>query len=325
LKVLVTGGAGYIGSVAVERLLERGDEVVVLDNLWRGHAGAVAKDAQLVHVDLLDRAATAKALKATKPEAVLHFAAATLVPESVREPSLYFQTNVTGSQNLLDAMRDAGVSKFVLSSTAAVYGSPDRSPIDEETPKQPINPYGLSKLTVERMLPWHASAYGLRYVVFRYFNVAGATKEHGEDHRPETQVIPVALEVLLGKRPTFNVFGTDYPTPDGTAVRDYVHVVDLVDAHLLALDRIDQQLGAFNLGARDGYSVREIVNAVEKATEKPLPVVYGPRREGDPPALVADARRAEAILGWKPSRSLEEMVASAWDWMHRHPNGYGDE
>lgn len=325
MKVLVTGGAGYIGSVAVERLLERGDEVIVLDNLWRGHRGAVSKDAQLVQVDLLDRDAVSQALKSTKPEAVLHFGAATLVPESVREPSLYFRTNVTGSQNLLDAMRDAEVKKFVLSSTAAVYGSPDRSPIDEETPKQPINPYGLSKLTVERMLPWHASAYALRYVAFRYFNVAGATKAHGEDHRPETHVIPVALEALLGKRPTFNVFGTDYPTPDGTAVRDYVHVVDLVDAHLLALDRIDEQLGAFNLGARDGYSVREIVNAVEKVTEKPLPVVYGPRREGDPPALVADARRAEAVLGWTPKRSIEEMVASAWDWMQRHPNGYSDD
>ena len=325
MKVLVTGGAGYIGSVAVERLLERGDEVVVLDNLWRGHRGAVAKDARLIEVDLLDRAAVAKAVKSAKPEAVLHFAAATLVPESVREPALYLQTNVTGSQNILDAMRDAGVGKFVFSSTAAVYGSPDRSPIDEETPKHPINPYGLSKLSVEQMLPWHEAAYGLRYVVFRYFNVAGATKEHGEDHRPETHIIPVALEVLLGKRPTFNVFGTDYSTPDGTAVRDYVHVVDLVDAHLLALDRIDQQLGAFNLGARDGYSVREIVNAVENATERPLPVVYGSRREGDPPALVADARRAEAVLGWKPTWSLEEMVASAWDWMQRHPNGYGDE
>ena len=325
MKVLVTGGAGYIGSVAVERLLERGDEVVVLDNLWRGHRGAVAKDARLIEVDLLDRAAVAKAVKSAKPEAVLHFAAATLVPESVREPALYLQTNVTGSQNVLDAMRDAGVGKFVFSSTAAVYGSPDRSPIDEETPKHPINPYGLSKLSVEQMLPWHEAAYGLRYVVFRYFNVAGATKEHGEDHRPETHVIPVALEVLLGKRSTFNVFGTDYSTPDGTAVRDYVHVVDLVDAHLLALDRIDQQLGAFNLGARDGYSVREIANAVENATERPLPVVYGPRREGDPPALVADARRAEAVLGWKPTRSLEEMVASAWDWMQRHLNGYGDE
>jgi UDP-glucose 4-epimerase len=277
-----------------------------------------------MQVDLLDRSVVDQALEAAKPDAVLHFAAATLVPESVREPGLYFRTNVAGTLNLLGAMREAGVGKFVFSSTAAVYGAPDRSPIDEATPKRPINPYGLSKFTVEQMLPWHEAADGLRYVVFRYFNVAGATAEHGEDHRPETHVIPVALEVLLGKRPAFNVFGADYATPDGTAVRDYVHVVDLVDAHLLALDRIDERLGAFNLGARDGYSVREIVNAVEQVTEKPLPVVYGPRREGDPPALVADARRAETVLGWTPKRSLEEMVGSAWDWMRRHPQGYGD-
>lgn len=324
MKVLVTGGAGYIGSVAVERLLARGDEVTVLDSLWRGHRGAVDSGARFMQVDLLDRTAVSKALRAAEPEAVLHFAAATLVPESVREPALYFQTNVAGSMNVLAAMREAGVSKFVLSSTAAVYGAPDRSPIDEATPKQPINPYGLSKLTVEQMLPWHEAADGLRYVVFRYFNVAGATTERGEDHRPETHVIPVALEALLGKRPAFNVFGTDYPTSDGTAVRDYVHVVDLVDAHLLALDRIDERLGAFNLGARDGYSVREIVNAVEQVTEKSLPVVYGPRREGDPPALVADARRAETMLGWTPKRNLQEMVGSAWDWMRRHPDGYAD-
>jgi UDP-glucose 4-epimerase len=324
MKVLVTGGAGYIGSVAVERLLHRGDDVVVLDSLWRGHAAAVAKDAEFAQVDLRDRDVLVKTLSVHKPEAVLHFGAATLVPESVREPSLYFQMNVVGSHNLLSAMQETGVEKFVLSSTAAVYGAPERPEINEETPKHPINPYGLSKLNVEQMLPWHASAYGLKFVIFRYFNVAGATAEHGEDHRPETHVIPVALESLLGKRPAFKVFGTDYPTADGTAVRDYVHVVDLADAHLLALDRIDNHLGAINLGSRGGYSVREIVDAVESATGRILPVEYAERREGDPPTLVADASRAESALGWKPKRSLAEMVSSAWEWMQRHPNGYGD-
>jgi UDP-glucose 4-epimerase len=322
MKVLVTGGAGYIGGVAVERLRERGDEVVILDSLWRGHAASIPTDVEFHQVDILDRDGVLAALKSSRPEAVLHFGGATLVPESVREPSLYFQMNVVGSQNLLSAMQETGVSKFVLSSTAAVYGAPDRAEIDEETPKAPINPYGLSKLMVEQMLPWHASAYGLRYVVFRYFNVAGATKMHGEDHDPETHVIPVALEALLGKRDAFNVFGTDYPTPDGTAIRDYVHVIDLADAHLLALDRIDSSLGAINLGSRGGYSVRQIVDAVEEVTGRKLPVNYGPRREGDPPRLVADARKAEAVLGWKPKLTLQEMVASAWDWFLRHPNGY---
>lgn len=324
MKVLVTGGAGYIGSVAVERLLERGDDVVVIDSLWRGHAAAVSPHAELVRADLRDRDALVAALSSRKPEAVLHFGGATLVPESVREPSLYFQMNVVGSQNLLSAMQETGVEKFVLSSTAAVYGAPDRSEINEETPKRPINPYGLSKLNVEQMLPWHASAYGLKYVIFRYFNVAGATTEHGEDHRPETHVIPVALESLLGKRPAFKVFGTDYPSADGTAVRDYVHVVDLADAHLLALDRIDSHLGAINLGSRGGYSVRQIVDAVESATGRTLPVEYAARREGDPPTLVADASRAESALGWRPKRSLAQMVESAWDWMQRHPDGYGN-
>ena len=325
MKVLVTGGAGYIGGVAVERLRERGDDVVVLDSLWRGHVASVPRDVEFVNVDLRNREGIVSALRSTKPEAVLHFAAATLVPESVREPELYFQVNVVGSQNLLSAMRETDVSRLVFSSTAAVYGAPKRLPIDEETPKAPINPYGLSKLMVEQMLPWHESAYGLRYVIFRYFNVAGATQAHGEDHDPETHVIPVALEAVIGKRPAFNVFGTDYPTPDGTAVRDYVHVVDLADAHLMALDRIDDKLGAVNLGARDGYSVKQIVDAVERVTGRALPVNYGPRREGDPPQLIAEARKAEAALGWKPTLNLDEMIASAWDWLRRHPNGYAAE
>lgn len=325
MRVMVTGGAGYIGSVAVERLRARGDEVVVLDNLWRGHPEAVSAD-RLVRCDLRDPVTTAAAVREAEPDAVLHFAAATLVPESMVRPAEYFGVNVLGSHNLLAALNEVGVRRFVFSSTAAVYGLPTELPIKESSPTRPMNPYGRSKLMVEEMLEWHAHAYGLRYASLRYFNVAGATAEHGEDHEPETHVIPVALKVLLGQRDQFSVFGTDYPTTDGTAVRDYVHVLDLIDAHLLALDQLDaapEPLGAFNLGTREGFSVRQIVEAVERVTDRPLPVVYGPRREGDPPALVADSSRARNELGWTPVRStLDEMIGSAWSWHQRHPGGY---
>jgi UDP-glucose 4-epimerase len=324
MKVIVTGGAGYIGSVAVERLLERGDAVAVLDNCWRGHQRSVPDGVELLDVDLCDAEAVASAIAGANPEAVLHFAAATIVPESVVQPAEYFAINVSGSINVLSAMARAGVRKFVFSSTAAVYGEPREPVIREDADLVPINPYGLSKLVVEQMLPAFERAYGLAYVAFRYFNVAGATTSHGEDHRPETHVIPVALQTLLGKRDHFSIFGTDYPTPDGTAIRDYVHVVDLVDAHLLALDRLDRSLGAFNLGSRDGFSVRQIVEAVERVTSQRLRVTEAQRREGDPPVLIADSMRARAELGWSPSRStLDEMIGSAWDWMQRNPDGYG--
>lgn len=323
MRVLVTGGAGYIGGVTVERLLERGEDVVVLDNLWRGHAAAVPDGVSLLNCDLRDASATRLAVRAAQPDAVLHFAAATLVPESVARPADYFEANVVGSHNLLVAMREAGVNRLVFSSTAAVYGTPQALPIDEEHPTDPINPYGRSKLMVEQMLEWHAAAYGLRFAALRYFNVAGATVAHGEDHEPETHVIPVALQVLQGKRPRFAIFGTDYPTDDGTAVRDYVHVVDLADAHLLALDRLDQPLGAINLGTRDGFSVRQIVDAVERVTGRTLPIVVEPRRAGDPPALVADSGKAARLLGWEPRYStLDQMVESAWAWSNAHPDGY---
>jgi UDP-glucose 4-epimerase len=323
MKVIVTGGAGYIGSVAVERLAERGDEITVLDNLWRGHAGALPAGVDFIQVDLRDSEAVEAALLRVRPEAVLHFAAATLVPESVDQPAEYFGVNVVGSHNVLSAIAKAGVPKFVFSSTAAVYGEPETETILESAPLRPINPYGISKLITEQMLPAYERAYGLSYVIFRYFNVAGATVEHGEDHRPETHVIPVALETLLGKRDSFKLFGTDYPTPDGTAIRDYVHVVDLVDAHLCALDRLECTLGAFNLGSRDGFSVRHLVEAVERVTGEKLPVEDAPRRAGDPPVLIADSTRARTELGWNPTRSsLDEMISSAWEWMQRHPNGY---
>ena len=325
MKVLVTGGAGYIGSVAVERLLERGHDVVVLDNFWRGHRAAVQAGAAAVDCDIRDGAQTKRIVQDARPDTVLHFAAATIVPESVEHPAEYFGVNVVGSHNLLEAARAAEVATFVLSSTAAVYGIPEEVPVSESAEPRPINPYGQSKLMVEQMLDAYDAAYGLRYAALRYFNVAGATRDHGEDHDPETHVIPVALQTLLGKRERFSVYGTDYPTPDGTAVRDYVHVVDLVDAHLLALERLDRSLGPINLGTKGGFSVRQIVEAVERVTGRSLPVAYGPRRAGDPPALVADSTRAREVLGWSPARStLDEMVASAWDWFQRHPNGYAD-
>jgi UDP-glucose-4-epimerase GalE len=243
------------------------------------------------------------------------------------EPARYFANNVVGSLNLLEAMRAAGVRTLVFSSTAAVYGIPTALPITEETPTEPINPYGRSKLMAEQMLSALDLAYGLRYATFRYFNVAGATERTGEDHRPETHVIPVALHVLLGKHERFKVFGTDYPTPDGTAIRDYVHVVDLVDAHLLALEWMaaeNRSLGALNLGTTDGFSVKQIVEAVERVTGRRLLVDYVERRQGDPPALIAESRLGRDLLGWEPRRStLDQMVGSAWSWYQRHPDGYG--
>ncbi len=323
MRVLVTGGAGYIGSVAVDRLVARGDEVAVLDSLWRGHREAVNPQAEFYPADLRDVARIEAVVREVSPDAVLHFAAATLVPESVREPALYFSINTAGSLNLLSAMLETGVDRMVFSSTAAVYGVPQRQPIQEDDPKRPINPYGQSKRMVEQILEAFSQAYGLRFAALRYFNVAGATELLGEDHDPETHVIPVAIQAALGLRDAFGIYGTDYPTPDGTAIRDYVHVLDLVDAHLRALDRLDESLGAINLGTRDGVSVRQIVDAVERVTERALPVRLEPRREGDPPSLVADSTKAADLLGWRPAHStLDKMVGSAWAWCQRHPEGY---
>ena len=328
MRVLVTGGAGYIGSVATERLLGEGHEPVVLDSLINGHRGAVPEGAELVEGDLRDADRLRAVVSESRVEAVLHFAALTLVGESVEKPGDYFGVNVGGGHSLIEAMRLAGVDRLVFSSTAAVYGMPASLPIREDAATDPINPYGRSKLMVEQMLPWHAQAWGLKYACLRYFNVAGASSTRGEDHAPETHVIPVALLTLLGKREQFSVFGTDYPTEDGTAIRDYVHVLDLVDAHIAALTRLstgDAPLGAINLGTRDGFSVRQVIEAVERVTGQTLPVSYGPRRAGDPPALVADASRAREVLGWEPSRStLDDMVTSAWAWHRSRPDGYAD-
>lgn len=324
MRVLVTGAGGYIGSVAVERLIEVGHDVVATDSFDRGHREAIHAGAEILTMDLRNDDAVHRALSGRDLDAVFHFAALHLVPESVEQPSEYYRNNLIGGLNLLDAVRAAQVPRFVFSSTAAVYGEPEISPILESAPKNPINPYGRSKWMIEQILDDYSRRYGIKSAAFRYFNVAGATEACGEDHRPETHIIPIALQTLMGKRDIFRIFGTDYPTPDGTAVRDYVHVADLVDAHILALDHLDgESLGPINLGTRGGYSVRRIVDAVQDVLGRTLPVETGPRRAGDPAELVADPSRALAVLGWNPKRSnLAHMIGSAWEWMQRHPNGY---
>lgn len=325
MRVFVTGGAGYIGSVGVEKLLGAGHEVVVLDNLRTGRRDAIAYGATLIEGDLRDRELLNRLLAEYSPEAVVHFAAATIVPESVVKPDLYYGINTVGGYNLLEAARVAGVEKFVVSSTAAVYGAPERIPVTEAAPTRPVSPYGMAKLMFEQMLESYAVAFGMKWIAFRYFNVTGATLAHGEDHRPETHLIPNALLAVAGRRPPLELFGTDYPTPDGTAIRDYVHVEDLIDAHLIGLERIDTVSGPMNLGTTNGASVAEVIAAVEKVTDREVPRVYRDRRAGDPPILVADATRARELLGWTPRRSmLDQMIGSAWDWMQRFPDGYGE-
>ena len=328
VRIAVTGGAGYIGSAAVQRLVLRGDDVVVVDNVSQGHAAAVPAAVQLLDADVRDRASLAKILRNHQAEAVFHFAALTIAPESVRDPGPYWAVNTGGTLALLDAMRSAAVPVLVMSSTAAVYGAPLESPIPETAELRPINPYGASKLAAEWVAASYAAAHGLAYAALRYFNVAGAAGEVGEDHRPETHLIPSALNAVAGSRPPLSVFGADYPTRDGTAVRDYVHVEDLIDAHVAALDHLSTErlpLGAINLGTRDGATVSEVLAAVQRVTGEPVPVVLADRRPGDPPSLIADASRAEALLGWTPKRStLDEMVSSAWAWRQRFPHGYPD-
>jgi UDP-glucose 4-epimerase len=325
MKLLVTGGAGYIGSIVASSLLAAGHEVVVLDNLERGHREAVPDGAPLVVADLLDPPALDGAM-AGDFDGVLHFAALALVSESVSHPERYYRTNVTGTLNLLDAMVRADVGRLVFSSTCAVYGEPDEVPISEAALPRPINAYGASKLAVDTMIGDFCQAHGLGAVSLRYFNVAGARGHLGEDHDPETHLIPNILRAALGINPHVNIYGTDYPTPDGTAIRDYIHIDDLSDAHLRALDAAEgPQHKIFNVGNGNGFSVREVIAAAETVTEQNISTREAPRRPGDPPRLVAASQKIRAELGWAPRKpELERIVGDAWAFASAHPHGYSE-
>ncbi len=327
MRILVTGGAGYIGSHAVRLFLARGHDLWVYDNLVFGHRAAVPAE-RLIVADLAEGQRLDHVLVERRIEAVVHFAAFAFVGESVREPAKYYQNNLVNALNLLEAARRHRVGRFVFSSTCATYGVPEKVPITEDTPQRPINPYGQTKLAFEHALADYAAAYRLGYAALRYFNAAGASPDGtiGEDHEPETHLIPLALQAIQGVRPPLTVFGTDYPTPDGTCIRDYVHVDDLAEAHLLALEKIEAGKGlCLNLGTGRGHSVREVVRACEEVTGKAVPLREGPRRPGDPPALVAAADRANQVLGWRPRYTeLRPIVETAWHWHRTHPKGYGD-
>lgn len=323
MNVFVTGGAGYIGSICVEELLNAGHRVTVLDNLTEGHRSAVDPRAKFIQACLSDAALVTQYVRDSQAEAILHFAANALVGESMTNPGKYFRNNVASGLNLLDAAVACGVKKFVFSSTCATYGPPDRVPMTEELPQRPINPYGESKLMFEKMLMWYQQLHGLEFVAFRYFNAAGASGKYGEHHRIETHLIPNVLKVALGQSAQCEIYGTDYPTPDGTCIRDYIHIVDLAQAHILGLAPGKQ--GFFNLGNGDGYSVRQVISTCEKITGQRIPAVEKPRRPGDPPKLVASADKAMRELGWRPKfPKLEEIVATAWEWHRQHPDGYAD-
>jgi len=333
MRVLVTGGAGYIGSVVVEELLAQGHISVVFDNLSKGHRESVAPGAEFIQGELLDRQSLETVLVGHKIEAVVHMAADSLVGESFQNPAKYYANNVAAGLSLLEAIRSAHVSRIVFSSTAAVYGEPERQPIQESDPTLPTNPYGETKLALEKALHWYEQAYGLRYVSLRYFNAAGATARCGELHDPETHLIPLLLQVAAGKRPPLEVFGNDYPTRDGTCVRDYIHVNDLADAHVRALQYLETQhlergrnekggdSLAINLGTGRGHSVLEVIRAAEKATGHPVRRKIVPRRPGDPPILVADPAKAQRVLGWTAQRNLGDIVSSAWIWMQKNSKG----
>jgi UDP-glucose 4-epimerase len=323
MNVLVTGGAGYIGSVCTEELLNAGHAVTVYDDLSEGHRSAVDSRAKFVLGRPEEEQHLLKAVQAAQPEAIVHFAASALVNESMANPAKYFHNNVVNGLKLLNAAVVVGVKKLVFSSTCATYGPPERVPMTEDLPQRPINPYGESKLMFERMLHWYRELHGLEFVAFRYFNAAGASVRFGEHHRTETHLIPNVLRVALGQSRQCEIYGTDYPTPDGTCIRDYIHIIDLAQAHLLALAPGKQ--GFFNLGNGDGYSVRQVIRMCEQVTGTPIPAVEKPRRAGDPPKLVASAAKALRELGWKPRYpDLEDIVKTAWAWHLQHPQGYAD-
>ncbi len=329
-RILITGGAGYVGSVSAEAFLAAGHDVVVLDDLTTGHRAAVPTDATFHAGTYADADSLAELLRSERIEAILHCAARSLVGESIREPSRYYRDNVAGGVALLEAARTSGTERIVFSSTAAVYGAPETTPIPEDAPLRPINPYGETKRTFEAALSWYGRAYGLRSVTLRYFNVAGATETLGEDHDPETHLIPNVLLAAMG-RTELTLFGDDYPTPDGTCIRDYIHVADLADAHLRAIEatapgdpRTDDPL-VCNLGNGGGFSIREVIAAAASVVGREIPFTVGPRRTGDPPVLVARSTRAAEVLGWRATRpTLAEMVGSAWTWRQTHPSGYPD-
>ena len=324
---LVTGGAGYVGSHLVSALVGRGDEVVVLDDLRQGHRGAVPEGTALVVADLADAPRLAEVFAGWRFDAVFHFAALSLVGESMREPLRYLVENPGNSLRLAEAAAKAGVTRFVLSSTAALFGDPERVPIEEEARLLPTNPYGESKLMVERGLDWADRIHGLRSACLRYFNAAGAEPggRIGEDHEPETHLVPLAIGAALGTRPPLTVFGDDYPTPDGTCIRDYIHVSDLAEAHLRVLDRLEHGSCRYNLGTGTGYSVKQVIEAVERIGGRPVPHSYGPRRAGDPAVLVASSERLRRDTGWAPRfGALDDIVRTAWAWHEAHPRGYDD-
>lgn len=325
MSILVTGGAGYIGSVTVEALRGREQKVVVVDNLVYGHRNAVDPSVPFYEGDIGDKELVSRVIAEHSVTACLHFSAYAYVGESVQQPQKYFQNNVRQTLDLLDVLLEHDVKQFIFSSTCATFGEPQYTPIDEQHPQKPTNPYGWSKLMIERVLEAYSAAYGLRYVALRYFNASGATATRGEDHFPETHLIPLVLFAALGKLSHVSVFGTDYPTPDGTAIRDYIHVSDLAEAHLLALDHLDSGGGsdAFNLGNGSGFSVNEVIAAARRVTGREINMANAPRRPGDPSKLIANAEKAGRILGWQPKiTGIEEIIGSAWKWHTTHPEGY---
>lgn len=324
MRILVTGGAGYIGSVVTQELIKDNHGVVVYDSLYKGHRPAVVDGAEFVQADLRDEEILRRTLHEKNIEAVIHMAADSLVGESYVNPGKYYDNNVSAGLVLLNAMRDANVRQLVFSSTAAVYGEPEKQPIEESDPTNPTNPYGESKLAFERAMHWYDRAHGLRYASLRYFNAAGATHKCGEVHDPETHLIPILLQVASGKRDHVEIFGDDYPTADGTCIRDYIHVVDLARAHILALGVLNEGSRIYNLGCGgSGYSVRQVTDTARQITGKEIPVKIGPRRAGDPAVLIASSEKVKRELGWKPQyQDLTVIIDSAWRWMLEHPNGY---
>src|SRR5438477_2535676 len=323
MNILVVGGAGYIGSVCAELLLNEGHQVAILDNLSEGHRAAVDRRAHFIQLDLANRDGLAQAVVRSCPDAIMHFAASALVGESMRDPSKYFRNNIANGLNLLDVLVATGVPRIIFSSTCAIFGPPERLPIDETLPPRPINPYGESKLAFEKILRWYDQIHGLKFVSLRYFNAAGASAKFGEDHRPETHLIPNVLKVALGEKPHVEIYGTDYETPDGTCIRDYIHILDLARAHILALSAPKSEF--YNLGTGGGSSVREVIDAAAQVTGRKIDIVEKPRRPGDPARLIASSEKIKRELGWQPTfQSLKPIIESAWRWHQKFPSGYGD-